>query len=176
MVPENKHNRRYKQIKLIGLQNNRHPSQYTVQYTVLPWSGACGRQIREVRWTSFCFPAWRASWKAHVLQTWRQSKNVWQRFCDRFLKRSLLTVSRSFMNVANSVLWRMAIILKASQFNLLVSPVVFVFWYHSPNVLDTPRMSVIMMSTMYTICDYKPHSVSFLLSQIHGTHLHRFLP
>jgi hypothetical protein len=22
-------------------------------------------------WTSFCFSAWRASWKAHVLQTWR---------------------------------------------------------------------------------------------------------
>jgi hypothetical protein len=30
MVPENKQNRRYKQINFIGLQNNRHPSQYTV--------------------------------------------------------------------------------------------------------------------------------------------------
>jgi hypothetical protein len=30
-----------------------------------------------VRWSSFFFRAWRASWKAHVLQTWRQSKNVW---------------------------------------------------------------------------------------------------
>jgi hypothetical protein len=30
MVPENKQNRRYKQIKLIGLQNNRNPSQQTV--------------------------------------------------------------------------------------------------------------------------------------------------
>jgi hypothetical protein len=30
MVPENKQNRRYKQIKFIGLQNNPHPSQHTV--------------------------------------------------------------------------------------------------------------------------------------------------
>jgi hypothetical protein len=68
----------------------------------------------------------------------RQSKNVWQLFCDRFLKRPLLTVSRSFMNVANRVLWRMAIILKPNKFNLFESSVLFVFWYHSPNVLDTP--------------------------------------
>jgi hypothetical protein len=51
----------------------------------------------------------------------------------------LLTVSRSFMNVANSVLWRMAIILKANKVNLFVSCVLFIFWYHSPNILDTPR-------------------------------------
>jgi hypothetical protein len=51
----------------------------------------------------------------------------------------LLTVSRSFMNVANSVLWRMTIILKANKVNLFVSSVVFVFWYHSPNFLDTSR-------------------------------------
>jgi hypothetical protein len=51
----------------------------------------------------------------------------------------LLTVSRSFMNVANRVLWMMAIILIANKFNLFVSSVLFVFWYHSPNVLDTPR-------------------------------------
>jgi hypothetical protein len=50
----------------------------------------------------------------------------------------LLTVSRSFMNVANSVLWRMASILKANKVNLFVSSVLFVFWYHSPNFLDTP--------------------------------------
>jgi hypothetical protein len=88
-------------------------------------------------WSYFCFPAWRPSWKTQVLQTWRQSKNVWQRFCDQFLKRPLLTVSRSFMNVANSVLWMMAIILKANKVNLFVSSVLFVFWYHSPNVWDT---------------------------------------
>jgi hypothetical protein len=32
----------------------------------------------------------------------------------------------------------MAIILKANKDNLLVSSVLFVFWYHSPNFLDTP--------------------------------------
>jgi hypothetical protein len=53
----------------------------------------------------------------------------------------LLTVSRSFMNVANSVLWRVAIILKAYKGNSFVSSVLFVFWYHSPNFLDTPRIS-----------------------------------
>jgi hypothetical protein len=30
MVPENKQNRRYKQINFTGLQNNHHPSQRTV--------------------------------------------------------------------------------------------------------------------------------------------------
>jgi hypothetical protein len=30
MVPENKQNRRYKQINFTCLQNNRHPSQHTV--------------------------------------------------------------------------------------------------------------------------------------------------
>jgi hypothetical protein len=30
MVPENKQNRKYKQIKFIGFQNNRYPSQHTV--------------------------------------------------------------------------------------------------------------------------------------------------
>jgi hypothetical protein len=34
----------------------------------------------------------------------------------------------------------MAIILKANKVNLFVSSVSFVFWYHSPNVLDTPRI------------------------------------
>jgi hypothetical protein len=32
----------------------------------------------------------------------------------------------------------MAIILKANKVNLFVSSVLFVFWYHSPNFLDTP--------------------------------------
>jgi hypothetical protein len=65
------------------------------------------------------------------------------RFCDRFLKRPLLTVSRNFMNVVNSVLCIMAIILKANKVNLFVSSVLFVFWYHSPNVLDTPRITLL---------------------------------
>jgi hypothetical protein len=33
----------------------------------------------------------------------------------------------------------MAIILKANKVNLFVSSVLFAFWYHSPNILDTPR-------------------------------------
>jgi hypothetical protein len=36
----------------------------------------------------------------------------------------------------------MAIILKANKVNLFVSSVLFVFWYHSPNFLDTPRINV----------------------------------
>jgi hypothetical protein len=35
----------------------------------------------------------------------------------------------------------MAIILKANKVNLIVSSVLFVFWYHSPNFLDTLRKS-----------------------------------
>jgi hypothetical protein len=38
----------------------------------------------------------------------------------------------------------MAIILKANKVNLFVSSVLFVFWYHSPKVLDTPRASAIV--------------------------------
>jgi hypothetical protein len=33
----------------------------------------------------------------------------------------------------------MAIILMANKVNLFVSPALYVFWYHSPNFLDTPR-------------------------------------
>jgi hypothetical protein len=32
------------------------------------------------------------------------------------------------------------IILKANKVNLFVSSVLFVFWYHSPNALDTPHI------------------------------------
>jgi hypothetical protein len=49
------------------------------------------------------------------------------------------------MNVAESVLWRMAIILKVNKVNLLVSSVLFVFWYHSPNFLDTPRITCLVL-------------------------------
>jgi hypothetical protein len=52
----------------------------------------------------------------------------------------LLTFSRSFMNFANSVLWRMASILKANNVNLLIYSALFVFWYHSTNFLNTPRI------------------------------------
>jgi hypothetical protein len=32
------------------------------------------------------------------------------------------------------------IILRANKVNLFASSVLFVFWYHSPNVLDTPHI------------------------------------
>jgi hypothetical protein len=35
------------------------------------------------------------------------------------------------------------IILKANKVNLFVSSVLFVFWFHSPNVLDTPHICYI---------------------------------
>jgi hypothetical protein len=63
----------------------------------------------------------------------------------------LLTVSRSFMNVANSVLWRMAIILKANKVNLFVFSVLFVFWYHSPTFIDTPRISTLCLSVSFSL-------------------------
>jgi hypothetical protein len=40
MIPENKQNRRYKQINIIGLLNNRNPSQHTV-FNVHRASGNC---------------------------------------------------------------------------------------------------------------------------------------
>jgi hypothetical protein len=49
---------------------------------------------------------------------------------------------------ANSVLWRMAIILKANKVNLFVSSVLFVFWYHSPTFLDTPRINSTMQPVL----------------------------
>jgi hypothetical protein len=51
----------------------------------------------------------------------------------------LLTVSRSFMNVTNSVV-KDGDCFEANKVNLFVSSVSFVFWYHSPNFLDTSRM------------------------------------
>jgi hypothetical protein len=46
MVPEKKQNRRYKQINLIGLQNNHHPSQHTVG-NVHKASGNCQQRPLE---------------------------------------------------------------------------------------------------------------------------------
>jgi hypothetical protein len=87
---------------------------------------------------------------------------VWQRFYDRFLNRPLLTVSRSFINIANSVSWRMAIILKANKVNLFVSSVLFVFWYHSLNFLDTPR---IVQWYCYPVFHPVPHFAKYLTSK-----------
>jgi hypothetical protein len=104
-----------------------------VPIAIEPYGAACLRGVARDRDLYICSTV-TDSVRAVVR---RQSNNVWQLFCDRFLKRHLLTVYRSFMNVANSVLWRMVIILKANKVNLFVPSVLFVFWYHSPNVLDT---------------------------------------
>jgi hypothetical protein len=44
----------------------------------------------------------------------------------------------------------MAIILKANKVNLFVSSVLFVFWYHSPNFLDTP--SILLTFQLDSVC------------------------
>jgi hypothetical protein len=62
----------------------------------------------------------------------------------------LLTVSRSFMNVTNSVLWRMAIILKANKVNLFVYSVLFFYWYHSPKDLDTSHINHLQLPPILT--------------------------
>jgi hypothetical protein len=51
----------------------------------------------------------------------------------------------------------MAIILKANKVNLFVSSVLFVFWYHSPNCLDTPRIDIKRSCTSdtMTLCDLR---------------------
>jgi hypothetical protein len=50
MIPENKQkNRRYKQINFIGLQNNRHPSQHTVDHGGNPRTCDSGSAIDSYR-------------------------------------------------------------------------------------------------------------------------------
>jgi hypothetical protein len=44
------------------------------------------------------------------------------------------------------------IILKASKGNLFVSSVSFVFWYHSPNFLDTPRITYSVICYSSIVC------------------------
>jgi hypothetical protein len=46
----------------------------------------------------------------------------------------------------------MAIILKANKVNLFVSFVLFVFWSHSPNVLDTPHICNISWLRVKLVC------------------------
>jgi hypothetical protein len=112
---------------------NRHiPEEHNTNYTVCGITGNKSLCRRRRNW-SVVTRCWIAAAR-------RQSNHVWLLFCDRFLKRPLLTVSRCFMNVAKRVLWRMVIILKANKVNLFVSSVLFVFWYHSPNILDTPHI------------------------------------
>jgi hypothetical protein len=60
MVPENKQNRRYKQINFIGLQNNRNPSQH--------WKLSAKASLGIDRRTAVT-----RSWIAAM---WRKSKNA----------------------------------------------------------------------------------------------------
>jgi hypothetical protein len=54
----------------------------------------------------------------------------------------------------------MMIILKANKVNLFVSSVLIVFWYHSPNILDTPHICNISRLRV------KPGNVEGLLQTI----------
>jgi hypothetical protein len=57
----------------------------------------------------------------------------------------------------------MAIILKANKVNLFVSFVLFVFWYHSPNFLVTPRMYVSVQDGELVISLCLPGELQVLL-------------
>jgi hypothetical protein len=52
--------------------------------------------------------------------------------------------------------------LKANKVNLFVSSVLFVFWYHSPNVLDTPHICNISWLRV-KIRDYMSRQVANIL-------------
>jgi hypothetical protein len=58
---------------------------------------------------------------------------VWQRFCDRLLKKPLLTVSRSFMNLPTVCCEGWRLFWWQIKLIFFVSSVLFDFWYHSPN-------------------------------------------
>jgi hypothetical protein len=78
----------------------------------------------------------------------------------------------------------MAIISKANKVNLFVSSALFVFWYHSPNFLDTPRIliscySYFMLSNFITcdikvthsLCNYYVTKCYTLCTQLSTAHL-----
>jgi hypothetical protein len=65
--------------------------------TVLPWSDACGRQIRGVRWVDFfLFPRLKSIMKGARFATVAPIK---ERVTAVLLSRPLLTVFRSFINL-----------------------------------------------------------------------------
>jgi hypothetical protein len=63
----------------------------------------------------------------------------------------LLTVSKSFMNLANSVFWRMAIILKFNKVNLFVSSVLFCFSRTIHRSFQTHHVYVIVVSQLVRV-------------------------
>jgi hypothetical protein len=56
----------------------------------------------------------------------------------------------------------MTIILKANKVNLFISSVLFVFWYHSPNFLDTPRIVELFLLFSLSLLTSVTHCVQFL--------------
>jgi hypothetical protein len=70
----------------------------------------------------------------------------------------------------------MAIILKANKVNLFVSSVLFVFWYHSPNFLDTPRTCKLFTDSGFHFsgvqcyplhqCDHRCESAALLVARV----------
>jgi hypothetical protein len=52
----------------------------------------------------------------------------------------------------------MAIILKTNKVNLFVSSVLFVFWYHSLNFLDTPHINILL--NIPYVCILINHQIS----------------
>jgi hypothetical protein len=55
----------------------------------------------------------------------------------------------------------MAIILKANKVNLFVPSVLFVFWYHLRNVLDTPRINTLNLGAQNDRHFFSLASVTF---------------
>jgi hypothetical protein len=86
-----------------------------------------------------------------IHRTFGTNTGVFTGFCDRLLKRPFLTFPEDLMDVANIVLWRIRIILKANIVNLLVFYFFFFPWYHSPNFLDTPCTLPALLTKM--LCD-----------------------
>jgi hypothetical protein len=57
------------------------------------------------------------------------------------------------------------IILKANKVNLFVSSVLFVFWYHSPNVLDRPHICNISRLRVHLVYTVERFEASSLMTE-----------
>jgi hypothetical protein len=121
------------ELNFIDLQNNRHPSQHTVGNVHRALGKLSGKASLGINRRIAVTRSWIAATSAkRTPERSRQAlagacglfsfsqpeehherrmfcrrggnQRRCDRFCDRFLKRPLLTVSRSFMNVANSAM------------------------------------------------------------------------
>jgi hypothetical protein len=96
---------------------------------------------------------------------------VWQRFCDRFLKRPFLTVTRIFINDANSVLLRMAIILKDRKFNLYLFMFVFFMVPFTEPFRHTTYILVVIRSFFWCHSNRRSNSLWPIEIWLHSRHL-----